>query len=252
MAKSTEHKKTHDLVKKAYGKVAKKQSSCCSGPSCCGTTTKNVTEGDLGLSCGDPVAFSTLKEGDIVLDLGSGAGKDVFLAARKVGAKGRVIGVDMTAEMISLARRNAEKLGFSNVEFRKGQIEELPVDDGSVDVIISNCAINLSPDKTMVFREAYRALRPGGWLVVSDIVLDKPLPESLKDDANLYTACIAGALARKDYLKAINEAGFRDVKKLAEKGHKPEHVQGDPITSAAVNSLAGVATSITVLAAKPK
>jgi ubiquinone/menaquinone biosynthesis C-methylase UbiE len=256
VAKSTDSKKTHELVRKAYGDVAKKQSSCCSGPSCCGSAAKNLTEGDLGLSCGDPVTFSCLKTGDVVLDLGSGAGKDVFLAARKVGAEGRVIGVDMTKEMLALAHRNAEKFkastGLANVEFREGQIEALPTEDASVDIVISNCVINLSPDKPQVFREAYRSLKPGGRLVVSDIVLDRPLPENLKDDANLYTACIAGALPRKDYLKAVGDAGFQDVRILTEKGHEPGQAQNDPITSAAATSLEGVAVSITVFAAKPK
>ena len=264
--------KTHELVKKAYGEAAGSRKSCCSKSSCCGTADPVVPESDLGLSCGDPVAFSQIIPGDVVLDLGSGAGKDVFLAAQKVGASGRVIGVDMTPEMLALARRNAEKFsqatGMNNVEFREGQIEALPAEDGSVDIVISNCVINLSPDKPQVFREAYRVLKPGGRLVVSDIVLDKPLPKHLKDDANLYTACIAGAWQRKEYLRAIRDAGFKGIKILAEKGHKPGHAQADPITSAAApfaelrgpgcaggaaaESLEGVATSITVLASKPK
>jgi ubiquinone/menaquinone biosynthesis C-methylase UbiE len=198
------------------------------------------------------VTFSQLKSGDVVLDLGSGAGKDVFLAAREVGSSGRVIGVDMTQEMLALARRNAEKLKMGNVEFRQGTIEELPLDVTSVDIVISNCVINLSPDKPKVFREAFRVLRKGGRLVVSDIVLDKPLPKSLKNDADLYTACIAGALSRAKYLQAIRDAGFQDIKILTEKGHKPGQAKSDPITSEAAHSLEGVATSITVFAAKPK
>lgn len=190
------------------------------------------------------------------MDLGSGAGKDVFLAAQKVGPSGRVIGVDMTPEMLALARRNAEKFkastGLANVEFRQGQIEALPSQDASVDIVISNCVINLSPDKPKVFREAYRVLKSGGRLVVSDIVLEKPLPKNLKDDADLYAACIAGALPRGEYLKAIHDAGFQGIAILAERGHKPEQAQSDPVTSGAARNLEGVATSITVFASKPK
>ena len=255
MTKSDSSNKTHELVRKAYGDVAKKTSSCCCGPSGC-DSAQATAEGDLGLSCGDPVTFSCLEPGDIVLDLGSGAGKDVFLAARKVGASGWVIGVDMTDEMLTLARRNAEKFqdstGLDNVEFRKGCIEELPLEDASVAIIISNCVINLSPDKPRVFREAFRVLRPGGRMVVSDIVLDKPLPSGLQDHAGLYTACIAGALPRAKYLGAILQAGFTQARILTERGHKAGQAQGDPITSEVADSLEGVAASITVFAEKPK
>jgi len=223
--------KTHRLVRKAYGEVAKKGSSCCGGSSCCSSPS---SVGDLGLSCGDPVSFSRLKAGDFVLDLGSGAGKDVFIAARKVGPLGRVIGVDMTPEMLALARKNAAKLGARNVEFRKGTIEELPLEDGSVDIVISNCVINLSPDKPKVFREAFRVLRPGGRLVVSDIVLEKALPPKLKADPGLYAACIAGALLRKDYLKAVREAGFKKLELLSDHFYAPG------------------AASVTLLALKPR
>jgi len=241
----------HSLVREAYGDVAKKQSSCCSGSSCCGSAPKAASEGDLGLSCGDPVTFSCLKPGDVVLDLGSGAGKDVFLAARKVGAKGRVIGVDMTPEMLSLARKNATKLGLGNVEFREGTIEELPVDDAAVDIIISNCVINLSPDKPKVFREAFRVLKASGRLVVSDIVLEKALPPKLKADKDLYAACISGALLRGDYLKAIKDAGFKTIDILADHVYQASPLQGDPITGESADALAGAAASITILAHKP-
>jgi SAM-dependent methyltransferase len=234
------------MVRKAYGKAAKKRMSCCEGSSCCAPTTV----GDLGLSCGDPVGFSKIERGDVVLDLGSGAGKDVFLAARKVGAKGRVIGVDMTPEMLSLARRNAAKLKLGNVEFRKGTIEGLPVDDASVDIVISNCVINLSPDKPRVFREAFRVLKPGGRLVVSDIVLERRLPAELKSDKGLYTACISGALLRRDYLKAVREAGFRKIDILSDRPYQASSAQEDPITAESGQALAGAASSITLLARK--
>ena len=205
-----------------------------------------VPEAELGLSCGNPVAFSHLKRGNVVLDLGSGAGKDVFAAAVKVGGTGRAIGVDMTPQMLKLARKNAkvlrDKTGLENVEFRKGHIEKLPVDDASVDVVISNCVINLSPDKPLVFREIHRVLRPGGRMVVSDIVLDKPLPAAAKDDDDLLVACIAGALMRNEYLAAIRDAGFPKIELLA-----------DVRYDAAIGSLPeGTAASITVLARKAR
>ena len=251
---------THDLVKKAYGEVARQQTSCC-GPkaSCCNDTAYTVPdhpvpEAELGLSCGNPLAFSHLKKGDVVLDLGSGAGKDVFLAAQKVGDAGRAIGVDMTPEMLSLARKNAVKFfaatGLANVEFREGHIENLSVDDASVDVVISNCVINLSPDKPQVFREVFRVLKPGGRMIVSDIVLNRPLPETAKTDANLYAACIAGALLREEYLDAIRRAGFARVELLNDHTYSTAQVGGDPITAEVGTSLDGVAASITVLAQK--
>jgi len=254
-------KNTHDLVKKAYGDVARKQSSCCGpGSSCCDDSKPYtvadhpVPEAELGLSCGNPVAFSRLRSGDVVLDLGSGAGKDVFLAAQKVGDAGRVIGVDMTPEMLALARKNAVKFfattGLSNVEFREGPIEELPLQDASVDVVISNCVINLSPDKRQVFREAFRVLRHGGRMIVSDIVLNRPLPESAKNDADLYAACIAGALLREEYLDAIRRAGFARVELLSDHTYTTKQVGGDPITAEVGATLDGVAASITVLAQK--
>jgi len=252
---------THDLVKKAYGEVVRKQSSCCGpGSSCCDDSKPYtvadhpVPEAELGLSCGNPVAFSRLRSGDVVLDLGSGAGKDVFLAAEKVGDAGRVIGVDMTPEMLALARRNAvrffETTGLANVEFREGKIESLPAEDASVDVVISNCVINLSPDKPRVFREAFRVLRHGGRMIVSDIVLNRPLPESAKNDADLYAACIAGALLREEYLDAIRRAGFARVELLSDHTYTTKQVGGDPITAEVGATLDGVAASITVLAQK--
>jgi SAM-dependent methyltransferase len=166
---------------------------------------------NLSLGCGDPVTLALLSPGQTVLDLGSGGGIDCFLAARRVGESGRVIGVDMTSEMIDKARTNKEKLGAENVEFRLGEIENLPVADGIVDVVISNCVINLSPDKRQVFREAYRVLKPGGYLAVSDIVTNGPLPDAIMQSLSAWASCVAGALTVEDYLAAIEEAGFVEV-----------------------------------------
>ncbi|MGD2127373.1 MAG: arsenite methyltransferase [Desulfobacteraceae bacterium] len=224
-----------DIVREKYGQMAKSKNACCNtASSCCGTTTQPVNistsmgysenelksvpdDANLGLGCGNPTALASLKEGEVVLDLGSGGGLDCFLAAQKVGDTGRVIGVDMTPEMISLARKNAEQGNDTNVEFRLGEIENLPVGDNTVDVVISNCVVNLSPDKERVFREAYRALRPGGRLMISDIVLLKPLPDAVKESIDAYVGCVAGALLKEDYLAAIRAAGFKEVVIQAEK-----------------------------------
>ena len=168
-------------------------------------------EANLGLGCGNPIAFASLKKGEIVLDLGSGSGFDAFLAARAVGEGGRVIGVDMTQDMLQKAEENARKCGFSNVEFRFGEIENLPVEDNAVDVVISNCVINLSPDKEKVFKEAYRVLRPGGRLMVSDIVVTKPIPKILARSMQMYAACVAGAVLKENYLKLVKGVGFEEV-----------------------------------------
>ncbi len=170
----------------------------------------------MGFGCGNPVAIASLKEGDVVLDLGSGAGFDAFLAAQRVGTIGRVIGVDMTPEMLEKARAHAAKGNYPNVEFRLGEIEKLPVEDNSVDVIISNCVINLSPEKERVFAEAFRVLKPGGRLMVSDLVLVKDLPAALKESVEAYVGCLAGAIRKEDYLNCISLAGFRDVKVVSE------------------------------------
>ncbi|MFX1603778.1 MAG: arsenite methyltransferase, partial [Promethearchaeota archaeon] len=168
--------------------------------------------------CGNPVALASLKEDEVVLDLGSGAGLDMFHAARKVGIGGRVIGVDMTPEMIEKAEKGAEELGLTNVEFRLGDIEDLPVDDDSVDVVISNCVINLAPDKAKVFREAFRVLRPGGRLMVSDIVLEAPLSDELRNDIVSYTGCLGGAIHEDEYLNHIRDAGFENVEVVQKAG----------------------------------
>lgn len=250
------HHSVRRMVKAAYGQVAKNSSSCCSSSSCCGGPAPAASEGELGLSCGNPVGFSKIKKGMTVLDLGSGAGKDVFIAAPLAGPKGKVIGVDMTPEMLALAKKNLAKFtartGLRNVEFRKGLIEKLPVKDGEADLVISNCVVNLSPDKPAVFREAFRALRPGGAMVVSDIVLNRELPPALKEHAGLYAACVAGALQRADYLGAIKAAGFAGIKLLTDNTYRSEGGCSDPITSKAAKALDGAASSITVLAKKTK
>lgn len=221
-------------VREHYAAIARSGSSCC-GPSpggCCGSAGAQgiglaagyskeeldaVPDGaNLGLGCGNPLAHAELKEGEVVVDLGSGAGFDCFLAARKVGPSGRVIGVDMTPEMIERARANARKGGYSNVEFRLGEIEHLPVADNFTDMIISNCVINLSTDKPQVFREALRVLKAGGRLMVSDLVLLRPLPESVRASVEAYAGCISGAMLKEDYLGAMTEAGFREVELVGE------------------------------------
>jgi len=255
-------KQTHDLVREAYAAAAREQSCCCSGKkktSCCepkpySVPDHPVPEAELGLSCGNPLAFGHIRPGDVVVDLGSGAGKDVFLAAQKVGPAGRAIGVDMTPEMLALAARNAEKFaattGLTNVEFRKGFIEALPVADGEADLVISNCVINLSPDKPQVFREVHRVLKSGGRMIVSDIVLNRELPAAIRENEILYSACLAGALLRDDYLQAIRDAGFRRVELLSDQRREPKDAIHDSATRDLADTLSDVASSITVLAVK--
>jgi len=238
--------KVKNIVRKRYGNVAKNSSSCCaSSDSPCGCTPatvedisrkigyseeelSSVPEGaNLGLGCGNPIALASLKEGETVLDLGSGAGFDCFLAASKVGKKGKVIGVDMTPEMLDKGRANAKKGKYTNVEFRLGEIENLPVADQSVDVIISNCVINLSPNKRQVFKEAYRVLAPNGRLMVSDIVLLDELPKELKENVQAYTSCISGAELKEKYLNFIKEAGFKEVKVIDETNFPVDFITSD-------------------------
>jgi arsenite methyltransferase len=194
-------------------------------------------DANLGLGCGNPVALSSLEVGETVLDLGSGAGFDCFLAAQKVGATGRVIGVDMTPEMVAKARENAEKGGYANVEFRLGEIEHLPVADNSVDVIISNCVINLSIDKAQVFGEAFRVLKPKGRLMVSDIMLLKPLPEFLEQSIVAYVGCVAGALQKQEYLQTVRSAGFHQVKILKQTPFSLDCVRTDPVAQAILENM---------------
>jgi arsenite methyltransferase len=239
----------NDAVKQAvrtrYGRIAEQEGNCGCAPSCCGgereatrddrdaaTVSKGlgysaedtgaVPDGsNLGLGCGNPQAIAALKPGETVLDLGSGAGFDAFLAARAVGQNGLVIGVDMTPEMVSKARKNQAKSDFANVEFRLGEIENLPVPDATVDVIISNCVINLSPDKPRVFREAFRVLKPGGRLALSDVVAVAPIPDGMRRDWELYTGCVAGA-SQVDELKVmLQQSGFTNIR-IAHKGESRE------------------------------
>jgi len=228
-AQKTKEKKLKNFVKNRYGQIAQNGQTCCS---CNGVTALKQAEAIgyspeelkkipdsaiMGLGCGNPTGLATLKRGETVVDLGSGGGIDVFLAANRVGEKGWVIGVDMTPEMIRKAKSNARKGGYKNVEFRLGEIENLPVEDEWVDVIISNCVINLSPDKKKVFAEAFRVLKPGGRMVISDIVTDKKLPDEIRKSFSAWAECIGGALTRKEYLNAIKNAGFARIKILDEK-----------------------------------
>ena len=210
------NKEIKEIVKKKYSEIAK-GSGCSCGCNSSKDISKSIgyseddinsAEGNLGLGCGNPVAMSKIKEGDTVLDLGCGAGFDCFLAAKKVGATGKVIGVDMTAEMIEKAKLNAKKLGTKNIEFFLAEIEKLPFADNSIDIIITNCVINLTPDKSETFKEAYRVLKPGGRIYLSDIVLLEELSEEQKNNKDLLTGCVAGALLKDDYLQKIKEAGF--------------------------------------------
>ncbi|MEN8615133.1 arsenite methyltransferase [Dehalogenimonas sp. THU2] len=213
-------------VKERYGGIARSGGGCGCGSGCCGPAPDTIAKvigysedelaavpegANLGLGCGNPTAIAALKPGETVLDLGSGAGFDAFLAARQVGPAGKVIGVDMTPDMLSKARANAVKGSITNVEFRQGEIEDLPVESGTIDTIISNCVINLSPDKPKVFAEAFRVLKPGGRIAVSDIVLTEPLPDYIRDSVAAYTACVAGAILKEEYLDAIKQAGFEDI-----------------------------------------
>jgi len=243
------------VVREGYGKIAEKNLSCCApASSCCGSQDfvqdiskrigyseeelKVVPEGaNLGLGCGNPVALASLKKGEVVLDLGSGAGFDCFLAANQVGGTGKVIGVDMTAEMIDKARENARKGNYKNVEFRLGEIENLPVADNHVDIIISNCVINLSPDKKRVFQEAFRVLKPGGRMMVSDIVLLKELPEEIKNSVTAYIGCLAGAVTKNKYLGAIQAAGFQETKIIDETTTPAELLANDPSAREIVKNL---------------
>lgn len=268
-------------VRQRYAKAAKQGGGCgCAAATpCCGgadlahNISKTVGYSDedlgavpkganLGLGCGNPVALASLKEGEVVLDLGSGGGFDCFLAARKVGQKGRVIGVDMTPEMIDSARENARRGGYANVEFRLGEIENLPAADNSVDAVISNCVINLAADKKRVFAEAYRVLRPGGRVMISDLVLLKDLPKAVKGSIEAYVGCVSGAMLRDDYLEAMKEVGLKYVKVVEQTSFPVELIADDEtakaimkdlqLTEDELRELAGSVVSVKVEAVKPK
>lgn len=243
-----------NAVKEGYSRVARNATSCCSSGCSCSAKPASISrkvgytdeqmqavpEGaNLGLGCGNPVALASLKEGETVLDLGSGAGFDCFLASNAVGPLGRVIGVDMTEEMLVRARKNAEKGGYKNVEFRPGEIESLPVEDNLVDAIISNCVINLVPYKKKAFGEAFRVLKPGGRLMVSDIVLTKKLPDFILHSIEAYVGCVAGAVSKERYLDAINSAGFEDVRIIEETNFPLDYMVADPHGQAILKSLKG-------------
>lgn len=208
-------------IKKRYGQFAEKGSSCCPDYSChdIGYSPDEIKDlpsdiSGFSLGCGNPVALASIREGDVILDIGSGGGLDVFLASKKVGAKGKVIGLDMTEQMINRAKRNAKKGKYNNVEFKLGEAEDLPVKDNSTDLVMSNCVINLAPDKEKVYREIYRILKPGGRFVVSDLVTEKELDESIRNNREKIIACVGGALTEKGYINAIKKAGFKKVKIL--------------------------------------
>lgn len=239
------------VVRENYAKIANRGGSCCdSKSSCCGTSTaRNISEkigytgkemdtvpegANLGLGCGNPIALASLKEGEVVLDLGSGAGFDCFLAADKVGEKGRVIGVDMTPEMLAKARENARKGEYTNVEFRLGEIENLPVGDNSVDIVISNCVINLVPDKERAFKETYRVLKHGGRIMISDIVLLSEIPDSIRNSVEAYVGCVSGALMKDEYLGCIEAAGFQDIKVIDESSFSIDCMTNDPKANAII------------------
>ncbi|MFA5805441.1 MAG: arsenite methyltransferase [Melioribacteraceae bacterium] len=226
-------KEIKEMVKEKYGEIAKQSGSCCGPTSCCGTTDNKivgytvmqdeydhldgyVAEADLGLGCGLPTEHAGIKKGDVVVDLGSGAGNDVFVARALVGNEGKVIGIDMTQEMIDKANRNNQKLGYNNVEFYLGEIEKMPLDNSIADVVVSNCVLNLVPNKQKAFKEIYRILKTDGHFCVSDIVIKGELPANLKKSAMMYAGCVAGAIQHDEYLRIIEEAGFKntEIKKI--------------------------------------
>jgi len=266
-------------VKEGYARIAKQATSYYASRSCCGcaeipeeiSKRMGYTEeeiqaaplgSNLGLGCGNPVALASLEEGEIVLDMGAGAGFDCFLASTRVGPKGLVIGVDITSEMVIKARANSCKGGYKNIDFRQGDLENMPVADNYVDVVISNCVINLVPNKRMVFKEAFRVLKPGGRLAVSDVVLQKELPELVANSTEAYIGCLAGAIMKEDYLEIIRNVGFQDVSVVAETSFPIESLLSETagsdiiakpqISTEQLNEIASSVLSIKVSAVKPK
>lgn len=261
------------LVKEKYSEIANQSkdtnaASCCGATSaCCGDGVYNIMaddytklegynpDADLGLGCGLPTEFAKIKEGDTVIDLGSGAGNDAFVARKLTGEKGKVIGIDFTDAMIARARDNAEKLNFNNVEFRQGDIEDMPVTSNKADVIVSNCVLNLVPNKHKVFSEVYRVLKPGGHFSISDIVLEGELPSKWKEVAELYAGCVSGAIQKKDYLGIIEEAGFKNIVLQKDKAIViPDSILADYLSAEEITAYKNgntKITSITVYAEKP-
>lgn len=266
-------------VKEGYARIAKQATSYYASRSCCGCadipeeiskrlgyTEEEIQEApmgsNLGLGCGNPVALASLKEGEIVLDMGAGAGFDCFLASTRVGPTGMVIGVDITSEMVDKARANSRKGGYTNIDFRQGDLENMPVADNYVDVVISNCVINLVPNKRMVFKEAFRVLKPGGRLAVSDVVLLRELPDFVTSSTEAYIGCLAGAIMNDEYLEIIRDVGFRDVKVAAETSFPIESllsettgsdsIKSPKISAEQLNLIASSVLSIKVGATKPR
>jgi arsenite methyltransferase len=262
-----------ETVREKYAEIANQSkeqnlSSCCGATSsCCSDGVYNIMaddysklegynpDADLGLGCGLPTEFAKIKEGDTVIDLGSGAGNDAFVARRLTGEKGKVIGIDFTEPMIARARENAEKLGLNNVEFRQGDIESMPVTANKADVIVSNCVLNLVPNKHKVFGEIYRVLKPGGHFSISDIVLEGQLPEKWKQVAELYAGCVSGAIQKKEYLSIIEEAGFKNISLQKDKTiHIPDDILAQYLTTDEIAEYKKGTTrivSLTVYAEKP-
>ena len=260
-----------EIVKQRYSAIALQdkddnQASCC-GSGCCSIETTNIMtddystlegynpDADLGLGCGLPTQFARIKKGDVVIDLGSGAGNDCFIARAETGETGKVMGIDFTPAMIDKARANAEKLGYHNVEFRAGDIEKMPVTAGTADVVVSNCVLNLAPDKDGVFREIFRVLKPGGHFSISDIVLVGELPEKIREAAEMYAGCVAGAIQKKAYLELIDVTGFKNISLQKEKViHVPDDILSTYLSAeeiAAFRSSGTGIVSVTVYAEKP-
>ena len=268
---STKEESLKSVVREKYARIAQ-QGKVENASSCCGATTPSskiynimmddysdtdgyVEDADLGLGCGLPTQFAKIKPGDTVIDLGSGAGNDCFVARHEVGSEGKVIGIDFTPAMIKKARENAEKLGYNNVEFREGDIDDMPVNDNVADVIVSNCVLNLVPDKPKVMAEIFRVLKPGGHFSISDIVLVGELPEALREDAEMYAGCVAGAIQKTAYLQGISDAGFENLTLQKEKPIIiPEDILSKYLSDEAIASFnsggAGI-FSVTVYGEKP-
>ncbi len=267
----TSNDELKEIVKQKYSEIALQdketnQASCC-GSGCCSTEVYNIMsddytqmqgynpDADLGLGCGLPTQFAKIKMGDVVIDLGSGAGNDCFIARAETGETGKVIGIDFTPAMIEKARTNAEKLNFHNVEFRQGDIEKMPVTANIADVIVSNCVLNLVPDKDAVFKDIYRVLKPGGHFSISDVVLVGNLPDALRKDAEMYAGCVAGAIQKEVYLELINNNGFKNVTVQKEKAIIiPDDILGNYLSPSEIQSFKSGNTgifSVTVFAEKP-